>query len=1522
MATLVNDRNNLLYTASSRVTGASVSISPGAATTLVVPKGAATPVPASITLTASVLGYITPAYVWAYRFGTTGSFTTLAGTTNPLNVTTDSVFLTSAGTNTVVQYQVTVTETTSNIGINQSQFILTVPILREGTDGLTGLNSAVISLYARTATNVAPAVATTGNAVYTFSTGVIIGQPSGWSTTPPSAAGGAYLWTIQLAAAATTVSYTFANTLWPAPVLYTQDGTNGTNGVNGTRTAILDVYQWATVAPTTFPSGTSTYTWATGQFSAPASLNSWTLAPSAPVTGQTLWVARTVYSDTATTATSEVTWNANTTRATGAAGTNGTSTYSATVYQQSASAPATPVATASTYNFSTSVLTPPAGWSISQPATTTTPTYACDYTFSGAPGATVTGTGSWSTPYIEAVAGSPGSNGEYRDIIQLYLSSGTAPTAPTSIPYTFSTNTVGAQTGGTAGWSLTRPTATTTPLYVTTALAATTTPAVAVTLTTWTTPVIAAQNGTNGQRVGILEVYQWATIAPTSYPSGTSTYTWATGVFTAPSTPNSWSLLPGAPTAGQTLWAISVSVSDNSISATSTATWNSSTVYAVGSAGNNGSPGSNGLNTALVYAYKRAVSVPTDNPGNVDYDFTNKVISTTTLANSWLKTIPAGTNPLYVTLATASNVLATDSILAAEWSSPVLFVQNGTDGTNGINGSPVYLYARNNSSTTAPSVVTTGTATYTFATGVLSGTIPTGWTQALPAASNGGTLWAIQATAASNTSTDTIANTEWSTPAILAQNGTNGTNGTRGSRDLYSTNSSYTSSYVYLANAAGSASYAVKATDLIAAAVAGSVPLTPIKGDTVTFSNGSTYVYTITYNSDTSTWETPGTVVDGSLLVTGSVTASKVNSNGLTIRDSNGNLILGAGVPLDWSVVPSGLVASTNIVRNGSYALGNSNNFTSLYTIPLTTTSASSTGGTATVGFASQAAAPYLVGETITLSGITPTIFNGNFTVTACTTTSVSFALSGTNGPQTVAGTVYGTGYLANDGSISNGCIYKVGPATLLCDDYIPVDNSITYTTKVSAKSVGSPLSVVYLGVACYDKDRNFINHYNNAHYTNTETTLAADLVSGATTITVTSAANWQSSAAAASVRYAGINIDGYKAYTYAKLSLPYASISGNVITLTTVYTGITIKSGTSIANYYDGNNYNYNMASAATVLAGPNWTKYTGTITPIPSGTYPVSDTVFRHGTAYVKVLGLLNYGQTTNSIIRLDDWSVEQSPDILSSTVSVNAVTGAGFRAGNLTWDSAGNRTSGSGVAMTPGGLVGHNGTDYTFSINASTGSATFKGDLTGASGTFSGNLSGGQFTTGGFTGYAWPSAGTYGSYLGPSGLLLGNANNSKYFQVTYDGNIYAPGFSVVNGTMTVSQANVINTLNITGNAVTIPVSAYTAGSIALAQNNTTPTVIQTAVITLDGNYPVMIISDFMITGYGQLNPVSGYPMWIHRNGVLVGTSKILQDSPGAGTHTYTLSATSYYGTAEGDPGEPNQGSQRALLLLATKR
>ena len=64
---------------------------------------------------------------------------------------------------------------------------------------------------------------------------------------------------------------------------------------------------------------------------------------------------------------------------------------------------------------------------------------------------------------------------------------------------------------------------------------------------------------------------------------------------------------------------------------------------------------------------------------------------------------------------------------------------------------------------------------------------------------------------------------------------------------------------------------------------------------------------------DGSAWANPGVVINGSMVVDGSIAAQKINTNGLDIRDAWGNVIFSAGVNLDMSRVAGlGALASRN----------------------------------------------------------------------------------------------------------------------------------------------------------------------------------------------------------------------------------------------------------------------------------------------------------------------------------------------------------------------------------------------------------------------------------------------------------------------------------------------------------------------------------------------------------------------------------------------------------------------------------
>ncbi len=130
-------------------------------------------------------------------------------------------------------------------------------------------------------------------------------------------------------------------------------------------------------------------------------------------------------------------------------------------------------------------------------------------------------------------------------------------------------------------------------------------------------------------------------------------------------------------------------------------------------------------------------------------------------------------------------------------------------------------------------------------------------------------------------------------------------------------------------------------------------------------------------------------------------------------------------------------------------------------------------------------------------------------------------------------------------------------------------------------------------------------------------------------------------------------------------------------------------------------------------------------------------------------------------------------------------NVLSGpGGLATGTLNWNSSGVRTSGSGVGLTANGLVAYNSAGAaTFVLNGSNGDASFAGALSAATGSFAGSLS--------------AATGTF------------------------------------SGTLTASAINAVNTINIAGNAVTVPQVSSASGSQAI----TTVTFAETTNVLLWG-------------------------------------------------------------------------------------
>lgn len=193
------------------------------------------------------------------------------------------------------------------------------------------------------------------------------------------------------------------------------------------------------------------------------------------------------------------------------------------------------------------------------------------------------------------------------------------------------------------------------------------------------------------------------------------------------------------------------------------------------------------ITTTIIYLYKRSATTLTDldKPnGNVIYTFATADINSTAVTNGWYESVPSGSDPLYIVAATATGINPTDTIASNEWTSPVIFSQSG------LSTATIFLFQRSNSPTLP--AVPSGSTTYTFSSGILSGNLY-GWSQTAPDTALGKYLFATTATAISSSSTDTIANTEWASVVVLTINGENGTDGSDGATGLtaYLTNESH-----------------------------------------------------------------------------------------------------------------------------------------------------------------------------------------------------------------------------------------------------------------------------------------------------------------------------------------------------------------------------------------------------------------------------------------------------------------------------------------------------------------------------------------------------------------------------------------------------------------------------------------------------------------------------------------------------------------------------------------------------------
>ena len=198
--------------------------------------------------------------------------------------------------------------------------------------------------------------------------------------------------------------------------------------------------------------------------------------------------------------------------------------------------------------------------------------------------------------------------------------------------------------------------------------------------------------------------------------------------------------------------------------------------YSLSLKGNKGDDGADGNNTATISLYTRSASDPSKpySSGSVTYTFATQELSDT-LPSGWYRTVPTGTNPLYVSSVSVTANTATVSIGYNDWSTPTKVAQNGTNGTNGYNTATISIYQR---AATKPSVSYSGNKTYTFSSHSLD-SLPDGWSISAPT-TDGNPLWVSSVSVSSRSSSVSIAASAWTEATTIAEDGQNGQDGANG----------------------------------------------------------------------------------------------------------------------------------------------------------------------------------------------------------------------------------------------------------------------------------------------------------------------------------------------------------------------------------------------------------------------------------------------------------------------------------------------------------------------------------------------------------------------------------------------------------------------------------------------------------------------------------------------------------------------------------------------------------------------
>ena len=209
-------------------------------------------------------------------------------------------------------------------------------------------------------------------------------------------------------------------------------------------------------------------------------------------------------------------------------------------------------------------------------------------------------------------------------------------------------------------------------------------------------------------------------------------------------------------------------------------------------------------------------------------------------------------------------------------------------------------------------------------------------------------------------------------------------------------------------------------------------------------------------------------------------------------------------------------------------------------------------------------------------------------------------------------------------------------PGVAWLDKHLAVDPSRKYRMTATVRQANPDYSGsdrYYMALMPFDSDGLSINVLDYVRFTGSETTLAAPLKFGDTTVTVASTDGWLPDYLTKQIAFYNW-VDGSGKHwgkEYTKTRRAFTAIEGNVITLAAPWNGSELPVGTDVGQAATGGNYMYPLVIAD---IPHEWTPYeSALIGGIHTDLSTVATRAFPSATASVRVGFLLNYTNQTES-------------------------------------------------------------------------------------------------------------------------------------------------------------------------------------------------------------------------------------------------------------------------------------------------